>query len=401
MSVLFAIQPDGLSAPEWYLARTPGEVELIPADLIETVQADRIVWLVAGTDVFLSEIEAAARSVEELRTAGLYQLEDELSQPVSSQHLALGPKDPVKPGARHAAVISLNRLSEILDQLSDYSEEFASRVELIPETSLITGSGGSVIYDGDDRLLVSNGIAPALAIEPKLASILLPALLHQLDVTEIDVYESSQPVVPQAPLPAELILNAAGQISYPRFISSPLLDGAGINLRQGRFAPKRKMKIGISGWTGTFALAGLALAVWLGSLGLSVVQLNSETDRLYDEMRSAYAAAFPREGDVLDPRRAVVSKLQGAGAGSGMPSFIELASAFYTGVRSVEGVELDGFSYDRSTGRLTATLRFSGYQDRDALKQTFDRQGIPIQLGGARQENGMLVGEAILGGAIS
>ncbi len=117
MSVLFAIQPDGLSAPEWYLARTPGEVELIPADLIETVQADRIVWLVAGTDVFLSEIEAAARSVEELRTAGLYQLEDELSQPVSSQHLALGPKDPVKPGARHAAVISLNRLSEILQRI--------------------------------------------------------------------------------------------------------------------------------------------------------------------------------------------------------------------------------------------------------------------------------------------
>ncbi|MAK62217.1 MAG: hypothetical protein CMK09_14705 [Ponticaulis sp.] len=401
MSVLFAISSDGQSLPEWFVSRTPNEVERVPIDQVEQVKADRIVWLVPGTDVFLAHVEATARSSSDLRTAALYQLEDDVSEAVSKLHLALGPQRSGPYTGRLAAIVSLAEMSRLSEAMADFDAGFASRIELIPETSLFAETGAAFIYDGDDKLFVGDGNSPPTAIDPQFATELLPALIHQLGVNEADLYHGAGGVVSGVQLPPTLTLSEGRFQSFAQFVSSPLLGGEGIDLRQGEFAPRKKLKFGVSGWTSSLVLAGLALVIWLASTGIGVVQLNAQGDRLYDRMTEAYSARFPEEGRVADPRRAVASKLGALPGGNAGPSFIELASVFYTGLSEVEGVELDSFSFDAETERLTATLRFSGYQDREQLKQIFEEQGIPISLGGARQENGAIVGEAILGGTLS
>ena len=401
MSILFAFTPRDGAVAEWYYARTPNEVISVPAEELSSHKADRIVWLVPGTDVLLSEVEATTRSVADLRVAGLYQLEDDLSEQVSRLHIALGDKSTEQPSMRDVAVISRARLDGILAQVNEYPEEIAAAIELVPETSLFKATGTPFIYDGDDRVLLGDGLGFAEAVDPALAPDLLPALIHQMAVKTADIYTGSHAVLPAIQMPATFTGTDIEPISFAQFVSSPLLAGEGINLRQAEYAPKRQLKIGVSGWTGTMVLAGLVFVAWIGVSAVSVFQLQSETDKLYERMVDAYTNAYPSEGAVADPRRAVAQKLGATANGSSGPGFIDLASVFYAGLREVEGVQLDGFSYDQSTGRLTATLRFSGYQDRDQLKQIFDRQGVPITLGGARQENGMLVGEAILGDVIS
>ena len=401
MSVLFAIPSDEQSFPDWYLSHTPNEVEPVSIDRVEQIKADRVVWLVPGTDVFLAEVEATARSATDLRTAALYQLEDDVSEPVAKLHIALGALKTGTTSRRLAAVISRVHMDLLSETLTGFGDGFASKIEFVAETSLFSETGVPFIYDGDDRLLLGSGDSSPVAIDPVLGADLLPALIHQFELSEADVSQGSAPVLSQVQLPANFAAGERRAQSFAQFVSSPLLGGEGINLRQGEFSPKSKLKFGVSGWTSSLVLAGSAFAIWLASLGVSVVQLNAQGDRLYREMVDAYAATYPDEGRVTDPRRAISAKLAAMPGAAAGPSFIEMSSAFYTGLNGVEGVELERFSFDAETGRLTATLRFSGYQDREQLKQIFDDKGVPIMLGGARQENGAIVGEAILGESVS
>ena len=400
MSVLFAFCPEGFGLPEWYLTKSPNEVDAIPLDELGRVSADRVVWLIPGTDVHLANIEATARSMADLRTMALFQLEDDISQAVSAMHIAIGPKSPANPNLRPAALVSRSDMQSWLLSLDALPEEFASRIEFIPETSLFPGAGIPFIYDGDERFLISDGETAPLAVDPELVVDMVPALIQQAELSEAELFQGSGHRVEMAPLPASFKLGPAIAQSFPQFVSSPLLEGAGINLRQGEFATRSKMSFKVTGWTGSFALAGAAVFLWIAASLTGLLQLNSASDRLYENMVTAYATTFPSEGRVVDPRREVVAKLRNQPGTANGPDFITLTSVFYSGLQNVEGVELENFSFDASTGQLTATLRFSGYQDRDLLKQIFEQQGLPISLGGARQDEGALVGEAILGGAL-
>ena len=114
-------------------------------------------------------------------------------------------------------------------------------------------------------------------------------------------------------------------------------------------------------------------------------------------MVTAYSRAFPEEGRVVDPSRSVALKMRNAPGGSGA-SFVELSAALYAGLEEVEGVSLQSLTFDRTSGQITASLQFAGYESRDQLRDSFERRGLRLELGGARQEGGVIVGEASFGG---
>ena len=57
MSVLFAVSPKHDAMPEWYFARDPLTVERVATDEIGFIKADRVVWLVPGTETLIAKIE--------------------------------------------------------------------------------------------------------------------------------------------------------------------------------------------------------------------------------------------------------------------------------------------------------------------------------------------------------
>jgi type II secretion system protein L len=389
MSVLFARLPGTPMGDDWFIARSENEVEPVSREALSDVVADRVVLLVPGPDVFMSTVTAATRSMADLRTAALFQLEDDLSQPVSEVHIAIGPRAPENPNTRTVAVVSDDGMSDWLNACEDLPAELLARAELIPETSLFT-EGEPFVFDGDGRVIIYDG-ERFHGCDPHLAADLVPAILQQADLQSVQHIVSDDSQMTDVPGETSRV------DSFVAFIAPNLLAGAGIDLRQGAYARRSQGQFKLSGWSATLGLAAAALLIWITSLGVSVFGLNQASDDLYNSMVTAYSRAFPEEGRVVDPSREVALKMRNAPGGSGA-SFIELSAALYAGLEEVEGVSLQGLTFDRTSGQITASLQFAGYESRDRLRDSFERRALSLELGGARQEAGVIVGEASFGG---
>ena len=395
MSVLFSRLPGTDGAGIWFIARSNEDVEIVsPADL-GSVSADRVVVLVPGTEVFLATVTAATRSLADLRTAALYQLEDDLSQPVNELHLAVGQRDGADQNTRNVAVVSRSAMAVWNTACEALPDNIKERFEFIPETSLFL-DGEPFVFDGDERAIVFDG-QKSWACDPSMAADIVPALLQHLELQDVALLSAQGAVLRPADTPENRFGTSTNVLNFASFAAPHLLEGAGINLLQADFSRKNASNVRLGGWSSTFWLAAAALLIWIFTLGVSVFGLNRASDDLYQSMVTAYARAFPDQGRVVDPSREVSLRLRNAPGRDGV-SFVGLTAALYSGLSDVEGVALQGLTYDRSTGRITASLQFAGYEARDQLRDSFESRGLVLELGGARQEGGIIVGEASLGG---
>lgn len=389
MSVVFAI-PDSERPDEliWYLARTPGDAEMLSEDDLASVRPDDILLVVSGRDVFLGSVTLVARNEKELRSAALYQLEDDLAEPVSQMFAAVGerPADPTDP--RDVCVVSQARLTHWLSLLEVFPSA-KSNARIVSDTSLLKHGADPLIFDGDDMVIVRDG-EKVFALDRHNAAELLPALLQSPDYSRFTLIQGQGSVLDPASF------TARRNASYPEFVSQYLSPKAGLDIRQGEYRAHRPMDIGFARrWKGSLVLASMAAILWLGFTGLSVMRLNAETGQLYKRAVSAYQAAFPDERNVVDPHASVMSKLR-LNPGAQSVRVTELLSTFYRGLESIEGVEIESVSFNSETGRLTTSLKFTGYEDRDRLKQALESLGLLLELGGVSQEDGFLVGQAVI-----
>lgn len=396
MSVLFAIETSETSGLDWFLAGDDGVAEPVDEGLLEKVRAQDIVFIVSGRDVQLSQVDVVARGEKELLAAALFQLEDDLAEPVSDVHLALRRKDSETPNRRKVAIVSDRKMADWVARLNSSLVREVSSIRIVPDISLLGGRRErALLYDGDGVVLLATD-TNAYAVDAELAGQIIPAILQDEDLTDISYLEGASPR-----LNAELrgaTLNRAGVKSYADLIASHIEPGAGINLRQGEYRAESRLDLGfLSRWKSTLSLAGLVLVVWFGFLLLSAQRLSQETERLRQSAVQAWQTAYPDETGVRDPYAATMAKLNAVGASTNAGTGVTgLLSAFYKGLEDVDGAELIDISYKGETGRLSVKLKFTGYQDRDALKQALEQRGFSVDLRGVTQEEGFLVGQAIL-----
>lgn len=396
MSVLFAIENSETSGLSWFLAGEDGVAEAVDEALLGKVNAQDTVLVVSGRDVQMSHVDVVARGEKELLAAALFQLEDDLAEPVSDVHLALGQKDGASPNRRKVAVVSDRKMDEWLETLDGAGIPNRSAIRIVPDTSLIDGvNDGALLFDGDGVVLFTTG-RQEYAVDAELAEQIIPAIIQDEELSDVAYIEGPTPR-----LTAELhgaTLNRQGLKTYPDFIASRLTPGAGLNLRQGEYRVESNLDLGfISRWKATLVLAGVALIAWFGFLVVSAYRLDQETNRLRESAVQAWQAVYPNDAQIRDPHAATMARLAEIGAsadaGTGVTGIL---SAFYKGLEKVEGAELIDISYKRETGRLSVKLKFTGYQDRDALKKTLEAIGFSVDLRGVTQEDGFLVGQAIL-----
>ena len=385
----------------WYLKSSNGLLDALEPDeaaLDDT--SSRVLLIVSGRDVFLSEIDTVARTEKEIRETALFQLEDELAEPIGQLHVALGPRNPDHPRRRKVAIVSKKRMAGWLEAVSAVSPALAERVSIIPDTSLFSDTDDAFIYDGDGQFLLAQGDGP-LSLDPAHVHELLPALLQDYSADKIPFIQGDGAMLSSEASVSGVNFEAAGESHYVDLISERLSFVVGLDLRQTPFARKSKLRFDLGVWQKSAVLAASVILAWLAFLGVSTLQLNQEADALYEKARAAYVSVYPDEPRAVDPHRLSQAKLRTLGGGaSSSANFGGLLSAFYKGLEQVEGVELVSFNYSGETGRLSASLKFTSYQDRDALKQAFDQMGLSMQLGGARQEEGFLIGQAVIGGSL-
>ncbi len=392
MSTVFAIMG---SEPEtgliWYRREAGGEAVRLSDEELSRTKADEAVLIVSGRDVFTGEVELLARNTKQLRTAALYQLEDDLAEPVGSLHLALGKKP--SDGAREqpVAVVSNMRMQAWKDLFQPVAETIAPRQSMLVDTDMVRAADTPVIFDGEGVVILFDG-QRANAIDAELAPEIVPAMLQEADLADPEYIVGDRPVLSMTGFtPSETI-------SYPAFVSR-FIGSASIDLYQDGYRQQSSFDLGFARrWAVTSALAIIAAGLWLGYLGVSALQLERETERLYQSSLTAYRAMFPEESRVVDPHRATLTKLGDSATGSS-GSVTGLMSAFYRGLEQVENVEIVALGYNSQSNRLTSSLKFGSYQDRDKLKQVLETAGLSIELGGVAQEDGFLVGQAVIGGA--
>ncbi len=395
MSILFAI-PDTVASADlhWFYSEQNGEVEPVLADELSDLQADRIALIVSGRDVYSGTIDAVTRSEKQLREIALYQLEDDLAEPVAGLHLALGPSLGEVGSARRVNIVSQARMTQWMDALKRAGGKFAERTKIISDTSLFDSAPSGFLFDGDGVVLLktSDGMC---AMDPGTAAELVPALLQSsgdrvesLVIGEDAVLADSLNVSPEA----------RQTLSYVELVSRRIWEETGLDLRQGQYRTAESVDIGfLNKWTGTLALAAGVCLVWLMYQGVSAYQLNRAADGLYQQSVDRYKAVFPDEGVVANPRARVAEKLRNSNIAMSDVPATALMSGFYQALSGTEGVELVSMSFNGGTGLISSSLKFSSYQDRDTFKQAIEKVGMSVELGGVSQEDGILVGQAIIG----
>ena len=118
MSILFAIpNTETSSRLQWFLSDSPGAADPVAETDLSVIKASRIVLVASGRDVFLGRIETVARSEKQLRQIALFQLEDELAEPLSNLHAAIRTKAAGAESERRVDVVSHAAMSSWINAI--------------------------------------------------------------------------------------------------------------------------------------------------------------------------------------------------------------------------------------------------------------------------------------------
>jgi len=181
--------------------------------------------------------------------------------------------------------------------------------------------------------------------------------------------------------------------SYDLFSVLEALEFEGaINLAQGEFASQARQFPHMSGFKRAAVLAfmlGLSFLAWQG---VQLRSLKTQTAQHKSEAIDIYKAATGRT--VSNPARQIAKAIKTQPKSSG--EFLTLSNLLFAQLRSVEGVEIDMLRYETRSAALTLRLIYPDFETAARLEQALISAGANFQSGGVREQNGAMIGEAVM-----
>ncbi len=174
---------------------------------------------------------------------------------------------------------------------------------------------------------------------------------------------------------------------------------AATNLRQGEFALRRALfgasKGGLAPWR---AAAAALVFTGLAALLFDVSKVRAaaaQTKDLKAQMTQIYTDATG-EAPRGNPARELRKRLDG-GAQVTL-GYSQLAGMALASAQSIDGVSVETMRYDAQNSRLILTLNYPAFETASAFQAAVKSRGGALSVGGVREQNGVLVGEAVLTG---
>ena len=148
----------------------------------------RVVVLVPGADVFLTEVELPVRGRARLRHAAAFALEEHVVDDVEKLHVAVGRKLPS--GRYPVALVAQAHMQEWTHRLNAAGLKPA---QVIPDTAGVPGNAnGRTVFIDDDVVYLKDGDQPAVILHAgSLAEVLEAAGLLEPETTDADSKLSS------------------------------------------------------------------------------------------------------------------------------------------------------------------------------------------------------------------
>ena len=153
------------------------------------------------------------------------------------------------------------------------------------------------------------------------------------------------------------------------------MDGAGVNLLQGSFAPRSSLRTRMREWRLPAALAAAVVLVFVGSHA-ALWWKQSRAERALDaQITEIFAQALPGQ-PVVDPRAQMQGALGAGGSAGGglLPAMSVIAQA----MAQAPAARLRSISFRNNVIELNLTA--PSIESLDGIKQGMNRDGITAEI---------------------
>lgn len=352
------------------------------------VGSSRLVLLAPSEAVLLAEVALPGRNRQRLLQALPYAMEEQLIDDVEDMHFVLGQL--AADGRYHAAAVNRARLGAWLAA----AQEGGVHVDaVVPDVLVLPFAPDTwTAFLEPGRVLVRTGLHSGFAATPETAPVLLEHALT--DAAEhapavIRVYDAAgsggdylRPVPSEPPL--ETLPYGNGLLG----LAAEHGTSAALNLLQGEFSPRARLRRRLRPWYPSAALAGALLLLQPAVFAYEHWQAAQRSQALQEAIEATYRQAFPDAQRVVNARAQMESRLndlrsRAGGAGSG---FIDMLGAAGP-LLGADGVEITSLRYRR--GELDVELLAADFQRLERLKDQLSEAaqwGIEIQSATSRDD---------------
>lgn len=322
-----------------------------PMMAAEAAGESKVIVLISGAGVLRTTANIPVRGAAKILQALPFAMEDQLATDVEELHFAVGKRDaedqlPVAIVERLEIEACLELFAAAgIDPAFIYADSDA--VSAIPNTTTLLIDGDTLtLRDADGSIAVSDlGGAETMldlwfrAREPASDDAEPAQPVNLLVYITEDAQADAQTEALLAglqPRAASFDIRILSDGALPR-LASQIVTEPGINLLQGRYAPRSNLGIYWSAWRGAAVLAACLLLVLVGVKIFEITSLNQQAANLDTAIEQAIRFTFPEVQEVRDARALLQSKLRGLGRGDAGGSATEFLDTLMVVAGAVAG----------------------------------------------------------------
>ncbi|HHM04730.1 MAG TPA: type II secretion system protein GspL [Gammaproteobacteria bacterium] len=397
MRPLFIIRLDEAMQASWLDA----DSHLVRGELREAAApaaGRRVVVLVPGEQVLLTQVRLPTRKRQKAAAAVPYLLEDQVAGDVETLHFALGVQD--QAGRCAVAVVDKGLMEQWLAALQEAGLRPAV---LMPDVLALPRAEGewTLVLEGG-RALLRTGPGTGLAMESQHLDLMLEGALAEAEgeaPAALRLFAGPGGRAPDLaragltvnvkPLPGAL-LNLAGET---------LDERDGINLLQGTYSVREQLG---KAWRPWRPAAVLLLAVLALQATVTIVTYRSasaELDALRDEVKRIYLDAFPAARRVVNVRAQTEQRLKALRGGGKGSLFMGMLARVSAALTAAPGAAVQRLAYKE--GELQLALTIGDLQQLEQLKTRLQQERLDVDIQSATSRNKRVEARLVIRGTAS
>ena len=346
-------------------------------DAVSQMPGARLVLLLPGQMVLLSQLPCTAKERRHLRKAAPYELEESLISGVEQMHFAFA-----RPVDDMATVACCDR--EWMDLLLAPLQQAGLEIhQMVPEPLALPASPGWTLRLVDGDVWVRYGHSQGLALEAQLAAVALGQLLdEQGQPQQLQLLADTEQEIAEL---QQLLPESIRDLCESRLETLPQsLSGQGadtsvaLDMRQGDFSNHLPVRRWWRQWRPVAVLAAVALMVFATSQWVQYSQLKEQSVQLRQQIATTVADALSRRA-VGDTRRQLntlsseLKKQRGGGADGGA-SAVEMLSDVMPLFADIKALVLNSVNINGKSGALRVSCWAPSIDHLQQLKEALEKK---------------------------
>ena len=324
----------------------------------------RVIVLVPGADVRLTQVRVPARNAAKVLQAAPYALEDQLAEDVDTLHFALGTRN--ADDSHPVAVVAHSRMQEWLAPLR---ERGIVPEALLPETLCLplAEEGRWSALAEDEQISVRSAAYGGFSCVPDDLPLYLQAAGIAADtVLRIIVPRSFHGDLTRLEQPVELLPGFASPLEA--LLQNLRLERS-INLLQGAYSQREDYQRLWQPWrAAAILLAGWVLIAAVDH-GVQAHRLGLELAAQQERNATRFRELFPAEQRIVDLSAQLEQQARLLQAGGAQGGFLPLMETLAAAMASASGLSLQSLQFRE--GALYVSLTGSDLQQLESLRGWF------------------------------